>query len=72
LWLSFYAFDQDEYLSVAAYWLAHYGVSEMNDEVRRAALTFSLTRGARSGRVAYQFARDYAGRQALANQKPST
>ena len=72
LWLSFYAFDQDEYLSVAAYWLAQYGVSEMNDEVRRAALTFSLTRGARSGRVAYQFARDYAGRQALANQKSST
>jgi predicted AAA+ superfamily ATPase len=69
LWLSFYAFDQEEYLSVAAYWLAQYGIAEMNEEVRRAALTFSLTRGARSGRVAYQFARDYAGRQALANQK---
>lgn len=72
LWLSFYAFDQDEYLTVAAYWLAQYGISEMNDEVRRAALTFSLTRGARSGRVAYQFARDYAGRQALANQKSAS
>ncbi len=71
LWLSFYAFDQDEYLSVAAYWLAQYGIPEFNEEVRRAALTFSLTRGARSGRVAYQFARDYAGRQALANQKTS-
>ncbi len=72
LWLSFYAFDQEEYLSVAAYWLAQYGIAEMNDEVRRAALTFSLTRGARSGRVAYQFARDYAGRQALANQKSAS
>lgn len=72
LWLSFYAFDQDEYLTVAAYWLAQYGIAEMNDEVRRAALTFSLTRGARSGRVAYQFARDYAGRQALANQKSAS
>jgi len=72
LWLSFYAFDQEEYLSVAAYWLAQYGIAEMNEEVRRAALTFSLTRGARSGRVAYQFARDYAGRQALANQKSSS
>lgn len=72
LWLSFYAFDQDEYLTVAAYWLAQYGISEMNDEVRRASLTFSLSRGARSGRVAYQFARDYAGRQALANQKISS
>ena len=65
LWLSFYAFDQDEYLTVAAYWLAQYGIADMNDEVRRAALTFSLTRGARSGRVAYQFARDYAGRKGL-------
>jgi len=72
LWLSFYAFDQDEYLSVAAYWLAQYGIAEMNEEVRLAALTFSLTRGARSGRVAYQFARDYAGRQALANQKSAS
>jgi len=72
LWLSFYAFDQEEYLSVAAYWLAQYGIAEMNEEVRRAALTFSLTRGARSGRVAYQFARDYAGRQALANQKSAS
>jgi uncharacterized protein len=69
LWLSFYAFDQDEYLTAAAYWLAQYDIAEMSDEVRRAALTFSLTRGNRSGRVAYQFARDYAGRQALANQK---
>lgn len=69
LWLSFYPFDQDEYLTVAAYWLAQYNVAEISDEVRRAALTFSLTRGARSGSVAYQFARDYAGRQALANQK---
>jgi len=72
LWLSFYAFDQDEYLSVAAYWLAQYGIAEINEEVRLAALTFSLTRGARSGRVAYQFARDYAGRQALANQKSAS
>ncbi len=72
LWLSFYAFDQDEYLTVAAYWLAQYGIAEMNDEVRRSALTFSLTRGARSGRVAYQFARDYAGRQAFANRKSAS
>ena len=72
LWLSFYAFDQEEYLAVAAYWLAQYGIAEMNDEVRRSALTFSLARGARSGRVAYQFARDYAGRQALANRKSAS
>ena len=65
LWLSFYAFDQDEYLKVAQYWLMHFGIPEMTAEIRQAALLFSLTRGARSGRVAYQFARDYVGRSAL-------
>jgi predicted AAA+ superfamily ATPase len=65
LWLSFYAFDQDEYLKVAEYWLMHFGISEMTQEIRQDALLFSLTRGARSGRVAYQFARDYVGRSAL-------
>ena len=69
LWLSFYAFDQDEYLRVAEHWLAQLGVKDFNEETRRAALMFSLTRGARSGRVAYQFARDYAGRMALTAQK---
>lgn len=69
LWLSFYPFDQDEYLNVAQQWLKHYGVmstGELSDEMRQAALMFSITRGARSGRVAYQFARDYAGRLSLA------
>ena len=65
LWLSFYAFDQEEYLKVAEYWLMHFGLSEMTSEVRQAALLFSLTRGARSGRVAYQFARDYVGQRSL-------
>ena len=68
LWLSFYAFDQDEYLRVAEHWLKQLGIPEFNEETRRAALMFSLTRGARSGRVAYQFARDYAGRIALNRQ----
>jgi predicted AAA+ superfamily ATPase len=72
LWLSFYAFDQDEYLNVAAYWLKQYGIAEMHQEVRQAALLFSLTRGARSGRVAYQFARDYAGQKALDHKKKSS
>ena len=68
LWLSFYAFDQDEYLRVAEHWLGQLGIAEFSEETRRAALMFSLTRGARSGRVAYQFARDYAGRMALNRQ----
>ena len=67
MWLSFYAFSQDEYLTIAAQWLRHFGIAEFDEEARRAALQWSLTRGARSGRAAYQFARDYAGRSALAS-----
>jgi uncharacterized protein len=64
LWLSFYAFDQDEYLDIAANWLKTFDII-FDDQARNAALDFSLTRGARSGRVAYQFARDYAGKLKL-------
>jgi len=64
LWLSFYAFDQDEYLLIAASWLKTFAI-EFDENARLAALDFSLTRGARSGRVAYQFARDYAGKLGL-------
>jgi predicted AAA+ superfamily ATPase len=62
LWLSFYSFDQEEYLAIAAQWLRHYGVQAFDDAARVAALQWTHTRGARSGRTAYQFARDYAGR----------
>lgn len=61
LWLSFYAFDQDEYLAICQSWLATFDVV-FDDAARIAALSFTHTRGARSGRVAYQFARDYAGK----------
>ncbi|MGZ8269891.1 MAG: ATP-binding protein [Methylophilus sp.] len=64
LWLSFYSFDQDEYLAIAAYWLNTFNLP-FDDTARQAALSFSHTRGARSGRVAYQFAKDYAGRLQL-------
>jgi uncharacterized protein len=63
LWVSFYPFSQDEYLAITAQWLASFGVSRGNIEAARAeALVWALERGSRSGRVAYQFARDYAGR----------
>ena len=63
LWISFYPFTQDEYLAIAAHWLAHHGWKQgMTDEIRTAALQWSLMRGARSGRVAGQFARDWCGR----------
>lgn len=64
LWLSFYSFDQDEYLSIAEHWLKTFGIP-MDDAARHAALQFYHTRGARSGRVAYQFAKDYAGQLKL-------
>jgi len=62
LWVSFYPFSQDEYLAIVAQWLASFGVSAAAIEAARAqALVWALERGSRSGRVAYQFARDYAG-----------
>jgi len=62
LWVSFYPFSQDEYLSVVWQWLASYGVPESEFELARPqALVWALERGSRSGRVAYQFARHYAG-----------
>ncbi len=67
LWLSFYAFDQDEYLSIAQNWLQIFGLL-FDEAARKAALDFSLTRGARSGRIAYQFARDYSGKMGLAGK----
>jgi predicted AAA+ superfamily ATPase len=64
LWVSFYPFSQDEYLTIVAQWLASFGVDKAAIEAARpASLVWALERGSRSGRVAYQFARDYAGRQ---------
>ena len=63
LWVSFYPFTQDEYLAITAEWLASFGVTPANIAAARAeSLVWALERGSRSGRVAYQFARDYAGR----------
>ena len=63
LWVSFYPFSQDEYLTIVAQWLSSFGVDKTAIEAARpASLVWALERGSRSGRVAYQFARDYAGR----------
>ena len=66
LWLSFYGFSQPEYLNAARHWLASFGQPDWTAEVEREALQWALGRGARSGRIAWQFARDWAGRHALA------
>jgi len=70
LWVSFHSFDQDEYLSIVRVWLEHFKVPGLKSaEVEHAALQWALTRGSRSGRVAWQFARDWAGRTRLARRK---
>jgi predicted AAA+ superfamily ATPase len=67
LWLSFYPFDQDGYLDIVSHWLGELGVPEREfKDAHRTALQWSLSRGSRSGRVAWQFARDWAGRRGLA------
>ncbi len=63
LWISFYPFSQDEYLTIANQWLGALGATaEQIEQARPAALLWALERGSRSGRVAYQFARDFMGR----------
>jgi predicted AAA+ superfamily ATPase len=63
LWVSFYPFDQDEFLAITAHWLRELGCRESEiPKARQEALQWALQRGSRSGRVAWQFARDYAGR----------
>ena len=63
LWISFYPFSQREYLAIVAQWLGHFGLDQPAiDAARPLALVWALERGSRSGRVAYQFARDHAGR----------
>ena len=62
LWLSFYPFSQDEYLGIVHYWLRHLGIEQFNEQTRNEALRWAQARGSRSGRAAWQFARDWAGR----------
>lgn len=65
LWVSFYPFTQDEYLAIVGQWLRNQGVSEdAIQAARQESLVWALERGSRSGRVAFQFAQDYAGRHA--------
>ncbi|HEY2816544.1 MAG TPA: ATP-binding protein [Casimicrobiaceae bacterium] len=70
IWISFYPFGQDDYLLAVAAWLAHFGVSAAasardNEGRTREALQFAIQRGSRSGRIAWQFARSYAGARRL-------
>ena len=66
VWLSFHAFNQDQYLEIVAHWLKQYGYPEDMSATRTEALAYALLRGSRSGRVAFQFAKSWAGRKRLA------
>jgi len=66
LWLSFYPFSQDDYLAIVSHWLDQLDYrSGLDEQTRKQALQWALARGSRSGRVAWQFARDWVGRQGL-------
>ena len=70
LWISFYPFSQDDYLNIVNHWLRHFGLSEkIIADCERDALNWALGRGSRSGRVAWQFARDLAGQQIPSENK---
>ena len=74
LWISFYPFSQDDYLAAVDQWLRFFEVPSPRDRgaidaVHREAIQFSLQRGSRSGRVAWQFARAHAGERALKARK---
>jgi hypothetical protein len=62
LWLGFHRCSQDEYLAMVKGYCAHFGIKLAEDEIEREALEWSTTRGSRSGRVAWQFTQELAGR----------
>ena len=65
VWLSFYPFRQDDYLDIVRHWLKHFGIDASQfADVEPEALRWALQRGSRSGRIAWQFARDWAGKHA--------
>ena len=68
LWVSFYPFTQEDYLVAVRYWLGYFQVAA-KPELEREALQWALLRGSRSGRVAWQFARDRAGQDGLAPKR---
>ena len=70
LWLSFYPFDQDAYLNIVAHWLKSFGCSDKEiASAERDALNWALLRGSCSGRVAWQFAKDWAGTHTASKTK---
>ena len=75
LWISFYAFNQEDYLQAASFWVNKLArdhgldLTGLNDGLEASALHWALQRGHRSGRVAFQFARDWVGKRKLVPEK---
>ena len=69
LWLGFHRCSQDEYLAMVESYVAHFGIPLAGMELRREALEWATTRGARSGRVAWQYVQDLAGRLGVRTEK---
>ena len=65
LWLGFHACDQNEYLAMIRGYCDHYGIAISDDDLRAQAIEWQATRGARSGRVAWQYVTDLAGRMGV-------
>jgi hypothetical protein len=66
LWLGFHRCSQDEFLAMVESYVAHYKIPARDEDLRRDALEWATTRGSRSGRVAWQFVQDLAGRLGVA------
>jgi predicted AAA+ superfamily ATPase len=71
LWLGFHRCSQDEYLAMVEGYIGHYRIPVAADDLRREALEWATTRGARSGRVAWQYVQDVAGRLGIPLEEPA-
>ncbi len=71
LWLGFHRCSQDEYLAMVEGYVAHFRIPLKGEELTREALEWSTTRGSRSGRVAWQFVQDIAGRLGVRLEEPT-
>jgi predicted AAA+ superfamily ATPase len=71
LWLGFHRCSQDEYLAMVEGYIGHYRIPVAAEDLRREALEWATTRGARSGRVAWQYVQDVAGRLGIPLEEPA-
>jgi predicted AAA+ superfamily ATPase len=71
LWLGFHRCSQDEFLAMVQGYISHFGIKFDEEQLRREALEWATTRGSRSGRVAWQYVQDLAGRLGVPLEEPA-